>query len=346
VRKSFCILFIAILAVCVLLFLVKKRRQGVPLLPTTIAATNYLSNIIPPSQVAQPTTIHIPPREVITNIVNVETSPGKTNPINSYLLSNWQGSINFYGKVIDENSNPVDKANVYFQWNEFPTEDGMRNTNIKSDAQGLFFLVGARGLTLNVSIQKKGYYSSKRDNDSYTFGSLGGAKFSADSQNPVIFHLLKKERGVSLIETKFPPGMRIAQLHHDGTPVILDLISGTQVSNGDGQLELQLWHDISDKNAVKFDWKLQLSTSGGGGLVPTDEEFAFQAPQNGYQPSIIVDMPATNQDWNDSFSARYYIQLPNGDYGRFDLNLLAYNGVFTVTSVINPSGSQNLEPSN
>ena len=161
--------------------------------------------------------------------------------------------------------------------------------------------------------------------------------------NPVVFHLWKKGKGESLIGGSFPPGMKIVQLHHDGTPVELDLLNGTQVPPGNGQFKLEFWRDISNRKANVFDWKLQLSMLGGG-LVPTDEEFAFQAPESGYQPSIVIDMPATNQNWIGTLRTKYYVQLPDGKYGRIDFYLLPYNGVFTISSSINPTGSRNLEP--
>ena len=144
-----------------------------------------------------------------------------------------------------------------------------------------------------------------------------------------------------MIQKDFPPGFtQIWQLHHDGTPIKLDLLNGSQNVTGDGQLKLEFWRDISDLKAAKFDWKLQLSVQNGG-LVPTDEEFAFEAPKTGYQTSIVIDMPATNQPWIGTLRTKYYIQLPGEKYAFY---LLVDNGVFTVHSAVNPIGSQNLEP--
>jgi hypothetical protein len=136
---------------------------------------------------------------------------------------------------------------------------------------------------------------------------------------------------------------RLAQLRQDGTPVDVDVLKGEMVSAGRGQLRVELWKDTSDKKATTFDWRCRISADRGG-LSETADEFAFQAPDIGYQPSIVIDMPATNQPWCAEINKRYYIQLPDGKYGRIDLSLLAYNGVFRVQSVINPSGSRNLEP--
>jgi len=52
----------------------------------------------------------------------------------------------------------------------------------------------------------------------------------------------------------------------------------------------------------------------------------------------------TNQNWQGEVRSKYYIQLPDGKYGRIDFYFLPYNGVFTVYSAINPDGSQSLEP--
>lgn len=270
----------------------------------------------------------------------------KTNPAAAIFLGMWQGSIEFYGKVVDESSNAVAGAQVAFKWVEVPTETGNRTAWTESEANGMFSLHGQHGLSLSVSVSKDGYYASRRDNDTFNFGPLEGEPFAPDQAKPVIFTLRKKGTGESLVQTEFPPGMgQIAQLRHDRTPAEIDLIKGEKVSGESGQLKLEFWRDISNKQAKVFDWTLQISVPGGG-LIQTTEEFAFQAPEKGYQPSIIIDMLATNQNWQGEVRNKYYVQLPDGKYGRIDLYLLPYNGVFTLQSAINPSGSQNLEPAN
>jgi hypothetical protein len=278
------------------------------------------------------------------------TSPGphpeNANDGNPQILKLWQSPIEFYGKVVDENSNAVAGAKIRFQWVEAPRREGNRTSNTESDEKGLFSLHDARGPSLGVSVSKEGYYTSRRGNDSFSYGSLANEPFSPDPLNPVIFSLKGKGIQESLIKTDFPVGIgQIAQLRHDGTPVEIDLLNGVKVSGGNSGLRLEFWRDISDKKANVFDWKLQLSIANGG-LIPTDEEFAFQAPENGYQPAIVINMPATNQPWLGESRSRYYLRLPDGKYGRIDVYLLPYNGVFSVQSAVNPSGSRNLEPSN
>ena len=254
----------------------------------------------------------------------------------------WRTPIQFYGQVVDENTNPVAGAQVDFDCNDLST-NGTSYYHTGSDANGLFSIVGITGKLLSVHVSKEGYYSSRRDREYFDYAGNGDNNFIPDAGNPVVFHLLKKKQGERLIEKDFPPGIgQIWQLHHDGTPIELDLLNGSQNVTGGGQLKLEFWRDLSNPNAKRFDWKLQISAVGGG-LIPADEEFAFTAPETGYQPSIVIDMPATNQVWLGELRSRYYIQLPNGNYGRFDFYLLAGNGAFTVKSWVNPTGSRNLE---
>ena len=131
----------------------------------------------------------------------------KTNPVAAMRLALWQAPIEFYGKVVDENSNPVVGAKVTFSWIETPEETGTRSSAAESDAEGLFSLHGARGPSLRVSVDKEGYYSSRKNPPGFKYGSFAIDDFSPDPRNPVIFHLWKKGKGEALINKDFPPGM-------------------------------------------------------------------------------------------------------------------------------------------
>lgn len=275
--------------------------------------------------------------------ITVATVTSATNAHYQKMLALWQTPIDFYGRVIDQDSNPITGASIRFVWSETPTQEDGETASAMSDENGLFSLEGKHGPSLEVSVSKEGYDSSRKDQTGFSYGLGGG--FSSSGVNPVLFHLRKKLKGESLITMDYPGFAHIVQLHHDGTPIELDLLKGAEVPAGGGQLKLEFWRDLSNINANVFDWKLQLSAPGGG-LAQTDEEFDYQAPSSGYQPSIVIDMPATNQDWKSELRSKYYIQLANGNYGRIDFYLLPYNGVFTVKSAINPTGSQNLEPGN
>ena len=185
-----------------------------------------------------------------------------------------QKPIDFYGKAIDENSNPVVGVSIKFRWTDLTAPNQERTSSTESDANGLFSLRDKHGASMTLWFGKEGYYSPHRGQMSFNY-AFGQDILSPDPLNPVVFQLRKKGQGEELIQKDFPPGFtQIWQLHHDGTPIELDLLIGSQNVAGNGQLKLEFWRDLSDRNAKKYDWKLQISASGGG-LVPTDEEFAF-----------------------------------------------------------------------
>jgi hypothetical protein len=341
-KKSVLLVCAFVLAVCFWLLLHRKVEAPVNSSAQTMVVATNQNSAAAPNSVVSARVPSVPPPSVITPNTRPTNAQNAVLPTVKELL---QKPIEFYGKVIDENSNAISGASIGFRWDDLTAPDWTRTSTTTSDSDGLFSLNGKRGATLVVSVNKEGYYTSRKDTDSFYFVfAPNNQVYSPDAQNPVVFQLRKKGIGAALIENSFPPVFtQIWQLHHDGTPIELDLLNGSQNVVGSGQLKLEFWRDLSNRNAKKYDWKLQISISGGG-LVSTDDEFAFTAPNTGYQPSIVIDMPATNQPWIGTLRTKYYIQLSNGKYGRFDFYLMSDNGVFTVHSAINPTGSRNLEP--
>src|SRR5262249_48388128 len=84
--------------------------------------------------------------------------------------------IEFFGKVVDENSQPVPAADIEFIWSQFQPEASFK-TNTLSDSQGLFSLQNVTGATLGVYVSKSGYYPVKSINEtSFQYSNLPGAQ--------------------------------------------------------------------------------------------------------------------------------------------------------------------------
>jgi hypothetical protein len=288
------------------------------------------NNPVPPIQATNPPRLSPQERE------------RQMEKMHEQVQNEWRTPIEFYGKVLDESNNPVMGAEVNFSVNDLSAE-GTSFYHKVSDGNGLFSLTGITGKAMTANVSKEGYYAYAPHGLAFNYAGEN-QNFVPDAGNPVVFRLRKKGEGADLIQSVYPGFAHIAQLKHDGTPVELDLFQGKQASSGSGQLKLEFWRDISDKKAKKFDWKLQVSIPGGG-LIGTDEQFPFNAPENGYEPMMVVDMSTNNPDWQGKMNTnKFYFELSDGKYGRFDFEFLPYNGVFTVTSFINPTGSRNLEP--
>jgi hypothetical protein len=255
-------------------------------------------------------------------------------------LNEWRTPIEFYGKVVDEAENPVAGAQVAFSCNDVSLS-GTSKYQAVSDGQGLFSITGITGKLLTAYVSKEGYYSSGQDNNSFYYAGQN-ENFVPDANNPVVFHLRKKGGAEPLIATGFPGGAKIVQLRRDGSTVEIDLIKGAIVPIGSGQLKLEFLGDPIEKGKRTFDWKCRLSVEGGG-LIQTDDEFDFKAPEKGYEPTCEIEMLSGDEKWQTETKRKFFIKLPSGKFGRIEFYLLARNGVYTIQSFINPSGSRNLE---
>ncbi len=338
-RTRIWIPLVIVLVVCLLL-LFKTKQHHRPALPEqSEALTNQPSQPEQPKAIAHPQVTNIAQiTAILPPMTPLAEAISKTNPIAAMRLAMWQAPIDFYGKVIDENSNPVAGVNVHFNWSELPEKGGERTSDIQSDAEGLFTLQGKRGASLSVSFGKKGYYSSGRGEKAFSY-ALPQA-FSPDPQNPVIFQLHKIGQGVELITSE--NGMRSdvwLRIPKDNTPVRVDFFQ--KQASATGQLEIS-------QNKPPFqgatNWSFSLSIPGGG-LIENQDEFQFAAPDTGYQPTVEYNFAKGETDWTTQVTKQFYITFGQPrKYGwlRIESNL-AQETIF-LTYAINPTGSQNLEP--
>lgn len=75
-------------------------------------------------------------------------------------LNDWRTPIVFYGRVVDENMNPVSDAKIDFGWTDL-SPSGSSEMQTASDNNGSFFLSGVKGKVLTVQVAKSGYYAFK-----------------------------------------------------------------------------------------------------------------------------------------------------------------------------------------
>ncbi|TAL03175.1 MAG: hypothetical protein EPO07_06570 [Verrucomicrobia bacterium] len=351
-RKGIWITGIAILALCIALVFFLQKRAGVP---NPVAADqresaasrameNSSTNPLRESQAAIPVdnqrtsnamrVLALPP--TVSPLVKALAT---TNPVAAKRLALWQTPIEFYGKVVDEHTNSIAGATISFNWVEFPAEDGNRHTNIFSDAEGGFSLRSERGPNLGILVAKEGYYPRS---GGARYGPAEAPEFSADPQNPVIFVLRKKGTPAELVSMK-----RNYRIPRDGTSVGIDLVSGANATGENGNLVVQCWtKDQGKRSGERYDWRCTVAIPGGG-VVATDEEFPFLAPEIGYKPTTEINMPVGITNWNSQVDLQFYYRLADGRYGRMKFSMIAGGQHFCmIDSVLNPSGSRNLEPAN
>jgi hypothetical protein len=340
-KKRIWIPSIIILVVCLLLILLKPTQHQNATLPVqTAAPTNLPSQTTQLKSAKHQQVAHI--EEILAlppNATSLAKAIAETNPIIARELAQWQALIEFYGKVIDENSNPVPGASITFKWPEIPAPDGNRTATTESDTDGLFSLHDKRGPSLEIWVSKDGYYSPHGGQWGFNY-ALGPDIISPDPRNPIIFQLHKKGRGVELITSEHGMQLKVdADVPRDNTPVWVDFFQ--KQTSATGQLEIS---QNKPQWQTATNWSFSLSIPDGG-LVENQDEFQFEAPETGYQPTVEFDFTKGETNWTTQVTKQFYIVFGQPQkYGwlRIESNL-AQETVF-LTYAINPTGSRNLEP--
>jgi hypothetical protein len=253
----------------------------------------------------------------------------------------WKRPMNFYGKVIDENNQPVGGAHVHYEWTTIGTPGNGAEADALSDGDGLFSLTGQHGKGLGVRVEKDGYYTVD--------GGLGDLNFEyanpsspywyePDSNSPVIFHLHKKGEGTTLVS-------KIVEIpnHNHYAQAQINLMTGFIRPDGN----LTITYDTSKflPGAQPFPWTFTLSMSEGG-LIETNDQFPFEAPTSGYIPSITISEDNLERGiWQGGVRKTYYFYLPGTNtYGRMTVEASASLAI-EFNYVYNPApGERYLEP--
>lgn len=257
-------------------------------------------------------------------------------------LYDWKQPINFYGKVVDENNQPVAGASVDYTWSTLsPT--GTLKKHDESDGSGLFS-IHETGSGINMTVSKEGYYTNPNEKlRNYEYANHGNGVFIPDTANPVVFHLRKKGAGADLITSQsgISPDFPI-HIPRDGTPVKLDLMhrkvgDSGQIQISENKPEHNVW-----QQAASWSFRMEIPD---GGFVEENDQFPFEAPGSGYQSVVDLQFQKGNTNWSESINKNYYIKFGNPPrYGRFQVQTDISAGGAIVTYAINPDGSRNLEP--
>ncbi len=272
---------------------------------------------------------------------------GRSNQIQAEIergYDQWRTPIQFYGKVVDENTNPVADANVHFVWTDL-SEKGTSEKITASDQYGFFSLSDTNGKNLIVQVSKDGYYAYQPFGASFNYAGEN-QNFVPDPANPVLFRLKKKGLAEPMIHVQSPiGGPKDFKIPKDGTAVEVSLTTGKALPPGEGDLRVQCWTDNDSKESGEhYDWKCQISVPGGG-ILESANELDYQAPLYGYQTSDVIDMPATLEtNWSNHANRTYFVKLANGSYARISFEMVAGGDhFFQLESFLNPSGSRSLE---
>jgi len=341
------VLFLLIVAAVVLVIEHRKaNRAGKTDSQPNVAAAPFDANTNR-NDTAAASTLQPTPVETMSNapeVLQTSQQPSAQNITDAYSKQLHQ-PIDFYGRIIDDLGAAIEGAKVKFVWTHYVQPEATYETNVTSDENGRFSLTGAVGATLNVEVSKEGYYrmgDASVKSFSYSKAQFN-QPFQSDPNNPVVFKLRKKGNGVNLVTSDNEKGPEYSvPLPLDGTPVKIDLLQ--RLTSDSGQIE------ISQKKPEFKDWKqanewsLKMTISGGG-FVEENDQFPFEAPETGYQPTVELNFQKGLPDWRTDLSKDYYFEFGNPPkFGHLHISTAILIDDVRLTYQINPDGSRNLEP--
>lgn len=265
-----------------------------------------------------------------------------SNSLYQQRLADWQAPIDFYGKVVDETGVGVAGASIRFHWADMTASDSASTSTTQSDAQGLFSLHGKHGRSLEVWVNKDGYYAAQGGQKGFLY-AYANDRFLPDPDNPVLFHLKKKGQGAQLVTSQ--NGARpdiVVRVPPDGSPVWVDLLKKTSAPTG--ELQISQLKPSREQWQQAAEWSLTMKIQDGG-FAEQNDEFAFEAPEADYQPAIDLHFSSGTTNWTPHLVKTYYIKFGQPvKYGWVRVETdISQESVF-LQYAFNPSGSRNLEP--
>jgi len=263
----------------------------------------------------------------------------------------FSSPIEFYGRVVDQNGDPVPYASIGYTVADKFNASGSNYTG-QADADGTFAIIGIRGAGLSVTVRKEGYYLIHNPADrslptstaafAYGMGPDSYRRPAPSKDKPAVFVLHKMGKTVPLVSV----GTRYHRFSTDGQPLEVDIEMGRAVPSGKGQIRFERWADQQRNERGRFNWRFRIMIPGGG-LVARGGQFEFEAPEEGYQESIEIDMPTSlGDEWRRGVDGSYFAKLSDGHYARFDISVDGANNnpAFRLTTFLNPTpGNRNLE---
>jgi hypothetical protein len=260
-------------------------------------------------------------------------------------ISSKNMPIDFYGLVIDQDSNPLPGVKIKSSlrhWKMAPPDYGFIGADeipleATTGADGRFELTGASGDVFGVLLYKDGYEAGSEKN------GFGAGSYSY--ANPVIFKMWKTGEKAQLVT-----GSKFWGIVPDGRVYTIDFLQGTKTesANTPGDIRISVLRSSQIQPRTKFNWSFSIQAIDGG-LIETDDPFMYLAPGGGYESPYQFTMNATNADWKRELNGlQFYLKSRNGQlYGRVKFDIIPdYRdvSVFNVNWAVNPSGSRNLQP--
>jgi hypothetical protein len=280
----------------------------------------------------------------------------KTNPRIAKmkaLVDAARHDILFYGKIIDQNDQPVPGAIIKFSTGAPYGFGNTKRYRTSSNNQGIFVVKNVGGSNLLVeSIKKEGYEVNK---EMWAKGSLfwpyvNGSRTQIwtdyTRENPFIYRAWKGK--VVTLKTGERKPVYFAPNEKWYTVNFLEhgVRSISEGKNDKGELWVKCYRSPDASRGKQFDWRVTIMVPEGG-LIETEELYMNRAPEHGYQQTWTFDYPRDREDWvNRLTEKKFYLKSRGGKiYGKLTMDIIPYfneKSAIFVSFGLNTNGERNL----
>jgi hypothetical protein len=263
------------------------------------------------------------------------------------LLSTYNDvPIDFYGRVEDQFGNAVNGASINFSVRVMNGQEStVKRGQVMTDGSGFFTITGYRGQNLGLMPKKTGY-ALATTGTLFKYSRMEDHPYVSDANNPTVIKMWKLQGAEPLANID-----QHYKLPYPGVPINFDLLTGKIVpSGGDVKITVnRLSGVISGRN--ELDWSVQVDAVDGG-LMDSggQEEVTYEAPEEGYQPSMsFIFSTNAPYKWSGGFDSGFFVKSRNGQvYSKLGLGFSINRNPddplnITFSGVANINSSRNWE---
>ena len=272
---------------------------------------------------------------------------GQTYLERSLQLKKTEGQVDLYGKVVDQDDNPVVSARIEYHVTSYGViYPKYKNGFTFSNEKGEFEIHAKKGGYLYIEdIECRGYDFNRscQEKASFEFRTSRRDRHHADVGDPVVFYLRKKNHPGTLLLQK---GVDIwFTAEEEDKWVACDLGRGADEKKRNRIREGYFWdlEATGELNLEKGEWTVRIKMNGEVACIQRLDELLYEAPSKGYAKEIVFSVPFSEKPPVKHFYAR--LRNP-GVYARFDV-AQAYSRdtklLISCDVFINPYGDRSLE---